>query len=163
MGKLARNAPTIFSLLLFAATSALWLRSYHRRDIVCFGRAGGNSHLVQSLLGRVHLLTNLSGGYTGGFSHQADRISPRALWNGGMSSYPHPAEWHHGFIWQTYDSHHFGMGQPYAMTNRLIVVPYAFPAAIFALAPLAWLGNRPRDRDRGTYQKVRTCPPESSV
>jgi hypothetical protein len=112
-----------------------------------------------SLLGRLHLLTNLGGGYTGGTIHLADPTSPRALWNGGMSGYPHPPEWRMGFIWQTYDSHHFGNGNPFSLSNRLIVVPYWFPALVFAAAAVA--GASRRSQDPGTYRKVRTCPPES--
>jgi hypothetical protein len=129
------------------ASVALCARSHQVRDIVSFGREGGNSHLVQSIRGRLHLLTDLDGGSTGGFSHRADRIGPRGTWHGRMSSYPNEdeVEWRLGFVWQTYVSHHFGLGQAYSITNRLIVVPYWFLAAVFALPPVAWLiGTRRR-------------------
>ena len=60
-------------------------------------------------------------------------------------SYPDQHEWRLGFIWQMHVSSHFGLGQPYTIRSRLIVVPYWFLAAVFALPPLAWLiGTRRR-------------------
>ena len=35
-----------------------------------------------------------------------------------------------------------GFGQPYSTPQRLIVVPYWFLAAIFALPPVAWIIGR---------------------
>jgi hypothetical protein len=136
----AWNVVTAISLLLCLATTALWLRSYRARDTVGFGWKGANSHIAQSILGRLHVLTHLGGGYTGGTTYRADRISPRAIWHGGMSGYPlvGTVRWRWGFVWQTYHSDHFGMGQPYRLLNRLIVVPYWFPVGVFALAPFAW-------------------------
>src|SRR5262245_57361978 len=117
------NVLTALSLLLCLATIALWGRSYRVRDMVGFGWAGGNSHVAQSILGRLHVLTNLGGGYIGGVRYQADRTSPRATWHGGMSGYPLPGDvrWRCGFIWQTYDRHFFGDGNPFRLSNRLIV------------------------------------------
>jgi hypothetical protein len=136
----AWNVLTALSLLLCLATVALWLRSYRVRDMVGFGWAGGNSHIAPSILGRLHVLTNLGGGYIGGTRYQADRLSPRATWHGGMSSYPLVGDvrWRWGFVWQAYDRGHFGGGPPFVTSNRLIVVPYWFPVGVFALAPLAW-------------------------
>jgi hypothetical protein len=37
-----------------------------------------------------------------------------------------------------------GLGQPYTTSNRLIVVPYWLAAAVFALAPSAWMIARRR-------------------
>jgi hypothetical protein len=127
------------SLVLCVASVALCVRSHRVRDIIGFGRVGGNSHLVQSIRGRLHLLSDLDGGYTGGVTYSADRIGPRGTWHGRMSSYPHQVEWRLGFVWQTYVSSHFGLGQSYTNANRLIVVPYWFLAAVFALPPVAWL------------------------
>lgn len=139
-GWVAWNVLTALSLLLFLATMALWLRSYRVRDTVGFGWAGGNRHTAQSILGRLHVLTDLGGGYVGGTSYRADRLSPRAIWSGGMSGYPNPSDvrWWLGFVWQTYDRSHIGVGPIYWASYRLIVVPYWFPAGVLALAPLAW-------------------------
>src|SRR5258706_13699801 len=79
---------TAFSLLLCIASLVFWVRSYWFRDLVSFGREGGNCHIAQSILGRVHLLSNLDGGCSGGSSYNADRLSPQAIWTGGMSGYP---------------------------------------------------------------------------
>jgi hypothetical protein len=139
------NILTLLSLLLCVATIAFWLRSYRVRDLVTYGRVGGNSHVSQSILGRFHVLSNLDGGSAGGASYRADRLSPRAIWNGGMSGYPLHVEWRLGFICQTYSRTHMGMGQPYTISNRLIVVPYWFPAGVFALVPFAWIAWRYRE------------------
>ena len=60
---------------------ALGLRSYRVRDTVGFGWTGGNCHTAQSILGRLHVLTNLGGGCVGGMTYGADRLSPRATWS----------------------------------------------------------------------------------
>jgi hypothetical protein len=137
-GWIAWNVLTALSLLLCLATMALWLRSYRVRDMVGFGWAGGNCHTAQSILGRLHVLTNLGGGCSGGASYVADRLSPQAIWSGGMSGYPTAVRWRWGFVWQTYDRSHMGMGQIYWSSYRLVVVPYWFPVGVLALAPLAW-------------------------
>jgi hypothetical protein len=135
---------TVLSLLLCAAAVVSWVRSYRVRDTVTYARVGGNGHAAQSILGRLHLLSNLDGGSLGDSSYGADRLSPQAIWNGGMSSYPQEVEWRMSFVWQEYRLSHMGMGQPYTTSNRLIVVPYWFPAGVFALAPLAWVLSRYR-------------------
>jgi hypothetical protein len=139
-GWIAWNALTALSFLLCLASIAVWLRSYRVRDVIGFGRAGGDSHIAQSILGHLHVLTHFGGGYIGGMRYQADRLSPRATWHGGMSGYPLVGDvrWRWGFVWQTYDRGHFGGGQPFRSSNRLIVVPYWFPVGVFALSPLAW-------------------------
>jgi len=137
-GWVAWNVLTALSLLLCLATMALWLRSYWVRDTVSFGWAGGNCHYAQSILGRLHVLTSLGGGYEGGTTYDADRLSPDAIWSGGVSGYPPEAHWRLGFIWQTYDRSHLHMGQFFWRSYRLIVVPYWFPVGMLALAPLAW-------------------------
>ena len=137
-GWVAWNVLTALSLLLWLATMGLWLRSYRVRDTVGFGWAGGNCHTAQSILGRLHVLTNLGGGCVGGTTYGADRLSSQAIWSGGMSGYPRDVRWRLGFVWQTYDRSHMGMGQIYWTSNRLIVVPYWFPAGVLALGPLAW-------------------------
>jgi hypothetical protein len=146
----------VVSLLLCIATAAIWVRSYYFRDIVGFGRANGNCNLVQSILGRLHWMTNLDGGCAGGgASHQSDRLSPQAIWNGGMSSYPVTVDRHYGLVWQTYKRYHMmdmtvsGVSPAMLMSNhRLVVIPYGYPAALFALAPAAWLFMRLRRRRR---------------
>jgi hypothetical protein len=137
-GWVAWNVLTALSLLLCLATLALWVRSYWVRDTVGFGWEGGNCHVAQSILGRLHVLTTLGGGCVGGTTYAADLLSPQAIWSGGMSSYPLRPRWRMGCIWQTYRRFHMALGQPYTSTHRLIVVPYGFPAVVLALAPLAW-------------------------
>jgi hypothetical protein len=134
-GWIAWNVLTAVSLLLCLATVAFWLRSYRVRDMIGFGREGGNCHTAQSILGRLHVLTHLGGGCTGGMTYYADRLSPRAIWSGGTSNYPLDVRWRLGFAWETYEGGHMDMGP---VSYRLIVVPYWFPAGVFALAPLAW-------------------------
>jgi len=136
---ITRNLLTVLSLVLCVATVTLWLRSYRVRDLVTYSRVGGNGHVAQSILGRLHVLSNLGGSSSGGASYRADRLSPQAVWSGGMSSYPNHVQWRLGFVWQTYSRTHMGMGQAYTTANRLVVVPYWFPAGIFALAPLGWM------------------------
>lgn len=137
-GSVAWNVLTALSLLLCLATLGSWLRSYWIRDSIGFGWAGGNCHVAQSILGRLHVLTTLGGGCSGGTIYGADRLSPQAIWSGGMSNYPSSVRWRLGFVWQTYSRVHMGMGRPYTGSYRLIVVPYWFPAGVLMLAPLAW-------------------------
>lgn len=81
----------------------------------------------------------------GGASHVADRLSPDAIWNGGMSSYPREVRWRLGFVWQTYSSFHMGIGKPYTNWHRLIIIPFWFPTVVLGLAPAAWVwGERHR-------------------
>ena len=83
--RVTTNGLTVLSLLLSLTAVALCMRSYRVRDIIGFGRVDGNCHTVQSILGRLHVLSDLDGGYTGGVFYSADRLSPRAAWHGGMS------------------------------------------------------------------------------
>jgi hypothetical protein len=137
-GWVSWNVLTALSLLLCLAPLALWVRSYWVRDTIGFGWAGGNCHVAQSILGRLHVLTTLGGGCSGGASYGADRLSPQAIWSGGMSGYPTAVRWLCGFVCQMYDRTHMGMGQIYRMSYRLVVVPYWFPVGALALPPLAW-------------------------
>jgi hypothetical protein len=153
-----------FSLLLFAATTVVWVRSYFVRDIVGFGFAGRNDHFVQSILGRLHLVSGLHGGYTGGVWHTAHRLAPNTMWNSGMSGYPPRVNWCCGFVWQTYSKIHLSLvpiGEPAPITHhRLIVMPYWFPAAVFAIPPGVWLPalrRRWRRRYRLTHGLCLTC------
>jgi hypothetical protein len=140
------NSLMVLSLLASLGTVALSMRSYRVRDLVGFARDGGNCHVAQSILGRLHVLSNLDGGCEGGVNYYSDRLSPQAIWNGGMSSYPGDVQWRLGFVWQTYDSGHMDhQGGIITTSHRLIVVPYWFPAAVFASVPIAWMiGTRKR-------------------
>jgi hypothetical protein len=148
---------TALSLLLFLASGALWLRSYFVRDLVSFGRPGENCHVAQSILGRVHLLSNLDGGCSGGYDYRDDPLAKGAIWNGGMSGYPVTPQWHFGFIVQQYTRYHmdFVMSGGFTTSHRLIVVPYWFPTALFAVAPAIWF----RRTRRGLHRKMAGhCP-----
>jgi hypothetical protein len=150
----------LLSLLLCAATCVLWVRSHLIRDIVGFGRAGGNCHVAQSILGRVHVLSTLGGGCEGGVTHSADRLAKNASWQGGMSSYPRTIRWRFGCAYETYPVYHMGISATSASftTNpRLIVVPYAYPAALFAFVPAVHAVRRRRASRRRTTGLCRTC------
>jgi hypothetical protein len=151
---------TTFSLILCIEVALLWARSYWVRDVVGFGRAGGNCHVLQSILGRVHLLSNLDGGCEGGVTHSSDRLAPDAAWHGGMSNYPRAIRWRGGAAYETYDG--YVMGQPglypAAVTHhRLIVVPYPYLVALFAIAPGVWLCSWRRGRRRRAGGLCRAC------
>ncbi len=151
---------SVLSLLLCVATVGLWVRSYWVRDLIIFGRAGGNCHLVQSILGRLHLQSGLDGGYSGGLSYYTDRLSPQAIWNGGTSGYPPvPVQWRFGCVWQYYTKYHMGFMQDAGFTtsHRLVVVPYWFPAAIFAVLPVWRLTHWVRRRHRNKAGLCRRC------
>jgi len=132
------------SLLLCVATVVLWVRSYRTRDAIGWGWHGGNCHLAQSIVGRVHVLSDLDGGCEGGFSYSAMRLVPNPMWNAGMSSYPVKVEWHGPFIWQTYTrSSGFGFmpgGRSSFVINhhRLIVVPHWALSGLWAVGPAVW-------------------------
>ena len=142
--RITTSSLTVLSLLLSLAAVALCVRSYRVRDRVFFGRVGGNAHVAQSILGRLHLLSDLDGGYLGRVTYTSSQLSHRSRWDGNASSYPDRVEWHAGLVWQTYRSYHMPMGHTFSIPQRLIVVPYWFLAAIFALAPVAWITGRKR-------------------
>src|SRR5690349_19750584 len=103
IGPYILNALAALSLLLCVATVGLWVRSSWVREIVGLGRAGGNSYLAQSILGRLHVLTQFDANASGGWSYASDRLSPQAIWGGGMSGYPLQVRRHLGVVWQHYD------------------------------------------------------------
>ena len=154
-------ALALLSLLMFAATCVVWARSYFVRDIVGFGRAGGDCHLAQSILGRVHLLSTLGGGCEGGVTRSSDRLVKHAMWNGGMSSYPQQIRWRLGCAVETYSIPHLTMGggfpTTFATRHRLVVVPYAYPAVLFAVAPAACAIRRWRASRRARTGLCLTC------
>jgi hypothetical protein len=147
--RFAWNTLAALSFLLCLASIVLWLRSYWYRDILSFGHAGGNCHVVQSLLGRIHILSNLDGGCSGGFSYSGPhRLSPQAIWNGGMSGYPVNPKWHAGFIWQRYSQWQSWRSWARPDELRLIVIPYGCPALLLATPPALWLVRRSCGRRR---------------
>src|SRR3954447_3446004 len=81
------------SLLLLVAVVVVWVRSYWVRDIVSFVDRRNCNHTIQSLLGRVHIISNLDRVSSGGFTHRQYRLAPDAIWNGAMSGYPLKVEW----------------------------------------------------------------------
>jgi hypothetical protein len=135
------NLAAMVSLAVCLAVVALWVRSYFVRDIISFGRNGGDAHTFQSILSRAHIVSSLGGGrVSGDTSHRSDRLSPNATWNGGMSSYPPPAQvrWHFGCIAQTYSTYQMSVivGDSAVLTRcRLTVVPYRWLALLFAALP----------------------------
>ena len=153
------NIASAVSLVLFLVIAAMWVRSYWVRDLIGFGRQGGNCHVGQSILGRMHLLSNLGGGCSGGFSYRADRLGTGAIWNGGMSSYPVKPHWRMGFIAQEYTRYHMAFSLSsggFTSSHRLIVVPYWFGAGVFAVGPV-WGWRRYRGRRRAGEGRCRRC------
>ena len=150
------------SLLLFVADVAVWIRSYWIRDIAGNVTATGNGYLIQSIRGRLHIISDLDGHSAGGFHHRQDWLSPDAIWNGGMSGYPVKVEWHLGHIWQKYQRYHRtflsgygGSSQAMTTNHRLIVIPYWSPAVIFAVLPTIWIWRFMKYRHR---RQVGHCP-----
>lgn len=151
------NLLTILSLVLCTAAVAMWVRSYFVRNIVTFGRAGGNGHVAQSILGNIHVLSNLDGGYGGGASRSADRLASAAIWNGGMSGYPPAVESKLGFVWQHYTLYHFvrtSPAQTLVSRHRLVVVPWWAVVLVFAAPPgVRWALHPLRPRPAGTCRR----------
>jgi len=148
------------SLLLFMAVVGVWVRSYWVRDIVGNVTAKGNGYLIQSILGRLHIISDLDGGAAGGFHHREDWLSPDAVWNGGMSGYPVNVEWHLGHVWQRYSRTHFlpmsGFGGGAVPTHhRLIVIPYWSPAVVLAILPAIWIWRLVK---HGRRRRAGHCP-----
>jgi hypothetical protein len=138
MRKWVSRSLVAISTLLLLATSFMWARSHLIRDTFWWVSSDGRGHHGQSILGRLHLISSLDGRSVGQAGHDADRLSPEAIWNGGMSGYPAKPEWRYGFIVQKYQRYHMGWqaNQPGLWTNhRLIVIPYWAPALLFAILP----------------------------
>ena len=113
-GMMARVRRVLFtilaslSLLLFMAIVMVWVRSFFVRDIVMHVSAeSGNLHTFQSLLGNLHIISQLDGGSSGPLFWRTDRLSPDAIWNGGMSGYPVQIRKHFGFVFQNYTLDHY--------------------------------------------------------
>lgn len=145
-----------FFFILSLGTIAFWGRSYYVRDIVSFGRAGGNPHTAQSILGRLHVMSWLSGGRVSGeTTHTLDRLSPDAAWHGGMSGYPARVKWRLGFVFQHYPYTSFSLMGSFPsppIQHRLIVIPYWALTLLWVLAALGCMaaGSRRRgDADFG--------------
>jgi hypothetical protein len=163
MGRMRRwllSFLTCLSLLLALGTVGLWVRSYWTRDIISWGRSGWNSHTLQSILGRVHVVSYLDDGSFGGFHHREDKLAPSAIWNGAMSSYPRTVEWHFGHVFQKYQRQHYdliggGRGGMWVTNHRLIVIPYWSPAVLFSILPAVWVWRLVRG---GRRRKVGHCP-----
>ena len=155
----------VISLLLCVATVALWVRSYWYGDSYDFGRDGGSSHDLRSLLGNVHLVSDFAPGSrrVGSETHfYTQRLSPQAVWNGGRSGYPPQPQWHLGCIWQSYARYHMPFGptdKGFITQHRLIVVPYRWIALMFAFLPAVGLIVivRSRRSRRATDSRCRTC------
>jgi hypothetical protein len=150
------------SLLLFLAVVGVWIWSFFYRDIVSYVSGNGNGQIIQSIQGRLHIMSNLGGNSSGSFSHQEDRLAPNAIWNGGMSSYPVQVQWHFGHVWQTYSRFHMtfaasrASAPPGFTTNhRLIVIPYWSPALLFSILPALWTW---RFIKYGHRRKAGHCP-----
>jgi hypothetical protein len=140
--------PALLSLLLCVATCVMWVRSHFVRDTVGFGRAGGNCHLAQSILGRVHVLSTLGGGCEGGVTHSCDRLAKTAAWHGGTSNYPRRIDWRLGCAYEAYTVSRFAFPRPFVTNHRLIIVPYPYPAALFAITPAVYSIRRWRTSRR---------------
>jgi len=129
------------SLLLFMAIVAVWIRSFFVRDIVSYVSRNGNGQLIQSIRGRMHIISDLDGKSSGSFSHREDRLAPDAIWNGAMSGYPVKVEWHMGHVCQKYSQFHsFGfLSYPpkngFTTNHRLVVIPYWSPCRAFCHSP----------------------------
>jgi hypothetical protein len=149
------------SLVLLMATVAVWGRSYFYRDIVSYVTKDGNGQIIQSIRGRMDFMSDLDGKSTGSVSHQEDRLSTDAIWNGGMSGYPVKVEWHLGHVWQKYSRYH-GFGWPgngantgFTTNHRLVVIPYWSPAVLFAILPTIWIW---RSIKYGHRKSIGHCP-----
>jgi hypothetical protein len=156
------NIATILSLMFCLILLGGWIRSYYYSDLLHFGRDGGNSHTLRSLLGRVHFVSNLSGGRVSSDTmYSSDRITaPYPMWNGGMSGYPPQPRWHFACIWQYYSKYHMGMwtgDKPWVTDYRLIVVPYRWLVVMAALLPAAWVVGAIRYRRRASKDRCVQC------
>lgn len=147
--------------LLFLAVAGVWVRSFFQRDMVSFVTSKGNGQLIQSIRGRLHIISELEGRSSGAFLHRVDRLSPDAVWNGAMSGYPVKVEWRLGHVWQHYTRQLFPLysgfgGSPFILTHhRLIVVPYWSPALLFGILPTIWTWRFVKS---GHRRKLGHCP-----
>jgi hypothetical protein len=152
------NLAAAVSLSFCALALVLWVRSYYVRDIIDFGRKGGGSHTAQSILGRVHVVSSLGTGRESGRTiHASDRLSPHAIWNGGMSGYPPRVEWHFGCVWQRYSKHLMSVLGVFATERRLVVVPYRWLVALSAVLPAIAVIRAVRRRHRAVRALCVKC------
>jgi hypothetical protein len=134
------SATAITSIALLVIVVACWVRSYHVRDTFHFGVADGHAHTLQSILGRVHVISDLSGQRESGETmHSSDRLVEDANWNGSMSGYPVKVQWHCGCVFQRYSEYHMPFsadGTGFTSQHQLVVIPYWWLALLFAILPV---------------------------
>ena len=149
------------SLLLFLAVVGVWIRSFWIRDIFSYVDKSRDAHLIQSIRGRLHILSDFVGTAQGPFfSHREDLLSRDAIWNGGTSGYPVKVEWHLDHVWQNYSRNHMAfvpanMSRLFMTNHRLIVIPYWSPALLFSILPTLWIW---RSIKSGHRRKLGHCP-----
>ena len=165
MTRRALNLATAVLAVLLTVIVAYWIRSYYVRDILAFGVAGGSSHMLQSILGRVHVVSSLSGRRSSGDTfHSSDRLSPNAIWNGAMSGYPVKVEWHFGCVFQRYRDYHMPIIQNdtgFTTSSQLVVVPYWWIAMLIGILPAVRLA--PVAGQRRRKSRAASCPASNDM
>ena len=132
------SVASAISSILCILTLVIWVRSHYVRDIVDFGVTGRGSHTLQSILGRVHIVSTLSGAReSGDIVYGSDRLSQYAIWNGGMSGYPNNVEWFGDGVFQRYDDYtmSFSGKELHKSSRQLIVLPYWWLGILFSILP----------------------------
>ncbi len=157
----AVNLLCLLSLLLCLATVGLWVRSHWICDLVCHSVAGRSATWIQSVHGRLHVVTTFDNFMYSETWYKTGAISRQTSWNGLLGGYPAHPEWHFGFIYQTYSERclapRFARQTIHTTRNRLVVIPYWVPAALFALLPAVWLRRHFGLRHRARRLRLGLC------
>jgi hypothetical protein len=142
---------TLLSLVLFAASCVMWVRSHRVRDVLATDHVGGNHRWITSMSGALHFQTDLDGGFADELSWRSRRISPPPGWT-NRNSYPPEVRWFLGFAYGRYTTAmRIVESEPSARFFHLqvVVVPYWFVTLLFAAcsavsAMLQWRSSHRR-------------------
>ena len=140
-----RKAMLILSLVLLALSSAAWMRSFSRLDLLVWTKRGARIELVghRGRVGFEFREANFPADHPFGLSHQSVPAN-RGIVRPGAA---YDVSWRPGAK--------FGEAGP---TILKVVLPFWLPTAVFATCPLlGWLSHRRRLRRRHDSGRCRMC------
>ena len=147
------NVAAALSFLLCVGCGAIWVRSYFRYDAIYFNRVSGTAERperrffhARSSLGSVSLCSQYENAVSS-MINPYDRAKLGRGWEtltehtNAPQALPFPG----GGGWLGFRGHFESQDHPKQIRReRLVIVPYWFPTALFALPPAVWAVARAR-------------------